>query len=120
MAWSSSPTTQRLVCCAASCRTSRYCAVGVLELVHQDVVEAPLPVGQPLRVLGEERERKQQQIVEIHRVSLLQGGAEGGVDLRRHALQRALGAGAELLGEEHAVLGPGNRSEERRVGKECC
>ena len=42
--------------------------VGVLELVHQQEVEAPLPGRQPVRMLPEERQRMQHQVVEVHRV----------------------------------------------------
>ena len=79
--------------------------VRVLELVDQDVLEAPLPVGQALGMLPEQGERVEQQVVEVHRIRLLQRGSEHRVDLGRDPLQRALRPGAELFGEEHAVLG---------------
>jgi len=78
--------------------------VGILEFVHQHVIEPPLPVRQPLRMLGEQRERRQEEVVEVHGVGLAEGGAERRVDLRREALERAVGARAQLFGEDHPVL----------------
>ena len=79
--------------------------VRVLELVHQDELELA-PVGlQPVGMLIEQRERMQQQIVEIHRVRGLERGAERGVDVRRHLGEPVeLRARRELRGGLHPVL----------------
>ena len=72
-------------------------SVRVLKLVHQHVLEAPLPVRQAVGKAGEQRQGMQQQIVEVHGIGLLQGGPEQGVHLGRGARQRPVGGRGELL-----------------------
>ena len=74
--------------------------VCVLKLVHQHVLESLLPVGESLRVLPEQRERVEQQVVEVHGVRLPERRPELRVDLGGDTLQRALGLSAQFLSEE--------------------
>ena len=59
-------------------------AIGILKLVHQNEAEPVLIGAEPVGMLPEERERVEQQIIEIHRVCRLQRGPQGLVDLRRY------------------------------------
>src|SRR2546426_4201197 len=69
-----------------------------------------------LRMLREQRERKQQEVVEVHGVGLAERRAEARVDLRRHTLERTVGARAQLLREHHAVLRARNDGVDRARG----
>src|SRR5438034_3751838 len=64
----------------------------------------------------EQRERKQQEVVEVHGVGLAEPRAEARIDLRRHTLERAVGARAQLLREHHAVLRARNDGVDRARG----
>ena len=84
-------------------------AVGVLEFVHQHELEALAVVRQPVGMLAEERERVQEQVVEVHRVRGLQRRPQCRVHVGRHLGQpvegrRGLEAGRVL----HPVLGAGD------------
>ncbi len=79
--------------------------VGVLELVHQHVIEAAAPVREALGMLREQRQRVQQQVVEVHRIGLLQRGRQRAIDLGRDLGERAVGVGGETVGRHHPVLG---------------
>src|SRR5438034_1890879 len=67
-------------------------------------------------MLREQRERKQQEVVEVHGVGLAERRAEARIDLRRHTLERAVGARAQFLREHHAVLRARNDGVDRTRG----
>ena len=80
-------------------------AIGVLEFVDQDELKALLIGVQPVRVLPKERQRVQQQVVEVHRVGGLERGAKGGIDGGGHLGQPVeLGAGRQVRRRHHPVL----------------
>ncbi len=83
-------------------------AVGVLVLVHQQVLNAMAPFLQNARLLAEQLRRHQDQVVEVHRVAGAQhavvalighGGAQGVV---------AVGVADRLLGQDQFVLPVGD------------
>ena len=63
--------------------------VGILVLVHQDVAEPLLVVGQHVRVLAEQAQHLQQQVAEVRRVQLLEALLVGGIELRALALAQS-------------------------------
>ena len=77
--------------------------IGILEFVDQHVLKPVLPVRETLRVLAEQGERMEQEVIEIHRVRLLERGSYLDEDVRRDLDQRRIGPGAELLRREHAA-----------------
>jgi len=79
--------------------------VRVLELVHEHVLEPVLPIREPLRMFAEQRQGMQQQVIEVHRVGLLERGAERGEDLSGDLHERRVGLLPQLLGGEHPILG---------------
>src|SRR2546426_8407086 len=68
----------------ASCFEPVLGGVGILEFVHQHVIETALPVCETLRMLREQRERKQQEVVEVHGVGLAERRAEARVRSEEH------------------------------------
>ena len=79
--------------------------VGVLILVHQDVLEARLIPAQHLRLLAEQADAFQQQVAEVGGVENLEAILVGGVELFPLAAGKACGlAGRNLLDREPAVL----------------
>ena len=75
--------------------------VGVLVLVHADVLEAVLVLCEHVRVLGKKLEGLDQQVVEVHGVGALQALVERAVDAPRQAIGgvlRALELGRALHG----------------------
>ena len=79
--------------------------VHVLKFVHQHVIEALLPPRQPLGVRREQRQRVQQQVVEVHGVGLPQDPTELLVAVGRDLRERRVGVSGEDLGRDHPVLG---------------
>ena len=80
--------------------------VHVLELVHQDVIEALLPPRQAVGVRDKQRQRVHQQVVEVHGVGLPQHRAQLCVQRGGHLAQSRIGVLDEDLGGDHAVLRP--------------
>src|SRR3989454_1429443 len=88
----------------ASCFEPVLGGVGILEFVHQHVIETALPVCETLRMLREQRERKQQEVVEVHGVGLAERRAEARIDLRRHSLERRRDRKSTRLNSSHLVI----------------
>ena len=89
-------------------------AVGVLELVDQDVEEALGVRAERLGLALEELDGAQEEVVEVEGVVALEGLVVIGVELRRHALDRVAGQARRLRGRDPLVLpgadaGPGHR-----------
>ena len=79
--------------------------IRVLEFVDQHVLKSILPVRQALGMLAEQRKGVHQQIIEVHRIGLLQGRDERRIDVRRDSHERRVGLGPQLLRQDHAILG---------------
>jgi hypothetical protein len=80
--------------------------VGVLVFVHQQVADAVLPLLQHFRVLLEELDRLQDQIVEVHRVVRLERALVVGVDDGGGLLLGIAGV-FQGLGRQDQVILPG-------------
>jgi hypothetical protein len=78
-------------------------AVGVLELVDQQVAEALAVVLEQCRLLQPQLVRAQQQLGEVDHAGLLTGGLVGGVDAHHLALER-VAAVVEVRGPQPLVL----------------
>src|SRR3989442_2981188 len=72
--------------------------VRVLELVHEDVLKPVLPIRQAFRMLAEQGEGVEQEIVEVHGVGLLQRRSQRGVDIGRDLHQRRVRLCPKLVG----------------------
>src|SRR6058998_388573 len=87
--------------------------VRVLELVHEHMLKTILPVREPFRMLAKQCERVQQEIVEIHRVGLLQRRSQRGVDVRGDLDHRRVHLCPEFLRRQHAILGTRDHAVDR-------
>ena len=97
-------------------------AVGVLVLVHEDVAPQAAVPGEHLGHLGEEPDRAQEQIVEVHGPRLVQPLLVARVDERGLLLPRPPGLPQGLRHRHHLVLPVGDavdgrRGRERAVGE---
>ena len=89
-------------------------AVGILELVHQDVLEALAVVGERGRVVLEHVQPQAQQVIEVAQVALLLRRGVGRAEL--HQLLRATFHPVEAFGED--VLQGAERIAGVRIGVE--
>ena len=78
-------------------------AVGILELVHQDVAEATLIVTAQVVVVAEQFEHPQQHFVEVHQATTLAGLFIAEVDLL-HGLHEQIAIGVHVFGAQAFVL----------------
>ena len=95
-------------------------SIGVLELVHQNEAELGLVRAEPVGMLPKQRERMEQQIVEVHRVRGLERRPQGRVHVGRHLRQAVerRGARRELGRRHHPVLGRRDDRLHRARGKQ--
>jgi hypothetical protein len=89
----------------------QLCAVGVLELVDQEVPKSSNVPAEHVGVLAEEAEREQEQIVEVHRSLGLERPLVEGEDLGRGELRVARGIPLGHRGPA-GVLGPADGGED--------
>ena len=82
--------------------------VGVLILVHADVAKALLVLFENVRMVAEQLERTDEQIVEVHGVGGAQSALQLQIHLRRLFIVRTVGALEHVLRPDHRVFGRRN------------
>ncbi len=82
--------------------------VGVLVLVDQQIAHLVLPLLQGVRVVPEEVDRQQDQVVEVHCVVGLEAALVGGVEQGRVGLQIVFRVGQSLLWTDQIVFPGGD------------